>query len=239
MRVKDVEPYISRAVQSTFLLGGYTIVLDDGSTDGTGEQLEILAERNRSILEIVSCQHQMMDEGRDRTLLLRYALDQDPKWIFTLDGDEELPSETCYRILHAVEEAPPEVTVLSFIFACMWGENEFFRANSHLPAMERLFRVTDGLADYEFKSVYPSNMHCGTVPKIITGERKLLNAFIKYWGYESDEAIRRKLEFYQTNDPGHFEVIRQTVEERKRGSKMQFSDDLDARVLGIHGSVLY
>jgi glycosyltransferase involved in cell wall biosynthesis len=233
MRVKNEERYIAHAIQSILPLDGKIIVLDDGSTDGTPDILSSFDG-----LDYHRQDDLPMDEGRDRTFLYRKALELEPDWVFTLDGDEELDSATPERMHRAIERCPDEVNVFEMFLAVMYGGRSW-RGPRSAWKMGRLFRVRDAVEDYEFTSGYGNNLHCGCVPEMRAFHRERLNAWIKYWGYENPEAVARKLEFYKEHDPEHYPAIVKREKRRARMKWVEWKDGLDAREIGIHGTVIY
>jgi glycosyltransferase involved in cell wall biosynthesis len=228
MRVKNEERYLAKGLESLVPLGGPIILLDDGSTDSTGD----IASNCDSV--VYHRQDDMpMDEGRDRTFLLREALKLKPKWIFTLDGDEELPPTTPPKMLRAIENAPEDVNAFGMWLAVMWNPNRYY-VGRHIWEMDRLFRVSAVADDdYEFSSKYASNLHCGCVPELKHYNRQRLNAFIKYWGYESHETAMQHLGFYQEHDEvNRDKVMRLNLERMKSGATAPWRDSLDANDIG-------
>jgi glycosyltransferase involved in cell wall biosynthesis len=237
MRVKDEAPYIKRAIKSLLPLGGEIIVLDDGSTDGTTEIINSFSGVRYHRQDDLP-----MDEGRDRTFLLHEALKYEPDWIFTLDGDEELSPRACDAMLSAARNAPDDVTVLRLQFAVMWGVNQYFVQSKFIWPQDRMFRVA-ALEDkgYQFYSMFHRNLHCGCVPKhgVKPYNMVSIDAFIKYWGYDSKEACEKKLDFYIQNDPDNFGNTLSLVSRRNAAPKGTWRDDLSCREIGIAGTVSF
>ena len=237
MRVKDEAPYIERAISSLLPLCGEIIVLDDGSTDATPDIV-----RSFDSVRYIRQDDLPMDEGRDRSLLFRKALELEPAWIFTLDGDEELPLRSCEQMVKAMKNAPIEVNVFRLHFLVMWGEDEYCEQNKFIWPQDRMFRVsamTD--RDYNFFSAFHNNLHCGCIPKpkMVPYNRQILNAFIKYWGYESMAACQKKIDFYEANDPMNKGRTIELVAARHRAPKRPYDDNISCNEIGIMGSVTY
>ena len=98
LRVKNEEQYIGAALESLVSLAGDIVLLDDGSTDATpsmvGRRRDVHYHRQDDM---------ELDEGRDRTALYKWALELDPDWIFTLDGDEMLAREGAEQMVLATQ----------------------------------------------------------------------------------------------------------------------------------------
>lgn len=237
MRVKDEKPYIKRALESLTPLGGEIIFLDDRSTDGTTEIAKSFPNvhyfRNDDL---------PLDEGRDRTFTLRRALELEPEWIFSLDGDEELTPRCAEQMNRAALHAPEEITGLEPLFVCMWGEDEFIQAARFIWPQPRAFRVS-ALKDrsWTYHSVFRRNFHCGAIPKTLTPHNVVkLNGFIKYWGYETEKAAAKKQAFYEEFDPIFSgPQARDLNKRRKEIGKVKWHDDLDAREIGIMDTVTF
>ena len=103
--------YVAKAVESVF---GQTlgmdrielIAVDDGSTDGTGEELERLAARqpNMTVLH----EENSGGPGRPRNAGLNLATG---RFVFFLDADDYLNSESLERMLNAAEEQGSDVVL--------------------------------------------------------------------------------------------------------------------------------
>jgi hypothetical protein len=184
-----------------------------------------------------------MDEGRDRTFLLREALKLEPEWIMTMDGDEEMDPGSVGRIMRAMINAPPEVNEFRLLLPVMWLKNgrEHFTPKPHIWQMERIFRVAAVEdRDYEFKSTFKNNLHCGCNPRLVNRNSQKLDAWVKYWGYESEEAIEKKMAFYKEHDPVNYPPVRKRADARAklRGGPI-WTDGPDAGGLGIFNTVTY
>lgn len=252
MRVKDEAPYIERAITSLLPLGGEIIVLDDGSTDGTSDIIQSFSGVRYHRQDDLP-----MDEGRDRSFLLREALKYEPQWIFTLDGDEELSGRAAQEMLAAAKHAPESVTVFRLQFAVMWGDDQYFQMSRFIWPQDRMFRVSALQdKDYAFYSVFKHNMHCGCVPAyhiapqkmlreknvkqgVVPYNREHLDGFIKYFGYDSHMACAKKLDFYLEHDPANFDNTLRLVTRRNATPKGTWRDDLSCREIGIQGTVSY
>lgn len=237
MRVKDEKPYIKRAIESLAPLGGEIVYLDDGSTDGSAE-----IAKSFPGIHYFRQDDLPLDEGRDRSFLLRKALEIEPQWILSLDGDEELTPRCAEQLNRAAMFAPPEITGLEPMFVVMWGEDEYLPAADFIWPQPRVFRVSALKGkDFQFYSAFRHNFHCGAVPKNLEPYNVVkLNGFIKYWGYESPEACEKKLKFYEANDP-HFTGMqtRNLTKERIKTAKNKWQGDLDAREIGIMDTVTF
>jgi glycosyltransferase involved in cell wall biosynthesis len=255
MRVKNEATYIGHALESLQPLGGEIVLLDDGSTDSTPDIV-----RGFGNVHYHRQDDMPMDEGRDRTALYRWALELDPDWIFTLDGDEVLCRMTPRRMKAAMEYAPEHVSVFKMFLAVMASpvgsdppQKRWYRGGSPFGYWDhdRLFRVSDADRDHEFTGRGDGNLHCGCVPAIRDGggyteARRLgenriqrLNAWIEYYGYESPEAIAKKRAFYKEHDPLRYPNVEQRLATRLKNGPCGFPNRIDCREIGITKTVSY
>jgi glycosyltransferase involved in cell wall biosynthesis len=217
------------------------LLLDDGSTDATADiagSFGFVDYRRQDDLE--------MDEGRDRTALYRWALELEPEWILTLDGDEALAPGAAEQILRAVEMVPASTNIFEMILAVMATPPDVnapkrFSGPSPLAfwKMGRAFRVKDADVEYSFTSKHENNLHCGCVPKMLRYEKIKLNACILYYGYESPEAVEKKRAFYGEHDPANLPRVEMLWRERAKCGRAAIGDRLDAREMGITGTVTF
>lgn len=217
-------------------LAGEVVLLDDGSTDATPSIVGSFGD--------VHYHHQAdlpLDEGRDRTALYKWALELEPDWVFTLDGDEVLAPEGAEQMVRATEQAPDDVNVFVMFMGIMASKNARYTGSEPFAFwyMPRLFRVRDAVAKHEFKSKHEHNHHCGCVPEMKNEKRLRLNAWIKYYGYESPEAIAKKLKFYEANDPKHADHLKRLIAGRRSLKRDVWNDSPDCREISITGTVTY
>lgn len=241
MRVKDEESYIEHSLRSLEPLGGQVVLLDDGSTDATAD-----IARSFGFVDYRRQDDLPMDEGRDRTALYRWALEYEPEWIFTLDGDEVLDPPSVERMLRAMKYAESDINVFGVYLAVMASKPDarpLMRYNGAEPHgywyMDRMFRVRDADRDYEFTSNFENNLHCGCVPAMRERKKQRLNVWIQYYGYESPAVIEKKRAFYREHDPVNFPRVEQMWEARMKCGRAAIRRDLDAREMGITRTVTY
>jgi len=249
MRVKNEEKYLRYGLESLRALGGPVVVLDDGSTDAT---MSICSEfdyvhyfRQDDQLDIYGEPYKM-DEGRDRTFIMREALKLKPQWVFTLDGDEVLDPTTPERMLAAVTNCPDDVNVFEMFMAVMQtGPGEAKQKWLGPPEpygrwqMDRMFRVRDADTAHEFVSNFTNNLHCGCVPPLRDYKRIKLDAWIRYYGYESPQAIERKAMFYEEHDPVNFPNVARMWRERAKYRPQAWPANPIAGAMSIANTVRY
>ena len=204
MRVKDEEQYLGRCLDSLQPLACPIILLNDGSTDRT-EEIAKSFQRVRYIRQ----QGRLMDEARDRHILIDAAAEMNPEWVLTIDGDEMLPKRTCDLIRKHVSMELPNVNVLRLAIAFMWGEDHYIDMVPQPFYHHRMYRATDmkrparlnalrmlGAPDFE------GGLHCGPLPYLngayVSHD---IPAFIKAYGYQTREEYERHFRFYTQYDP--------------------------------------
>ena len=241
MRVKNEEKYLAHALDSLRPLGGRVVLLDDGSTDSTPD-----IARGFDFVDYHRQDDEPMDEGRDRTALYGWALDLEPEWIFTLDGDEVLDPPSVDRMLGAMDLAPDDVNVFRMFLAVMAtdvGNPNPARYAGPSPvghwSMARMFRVRDADRAHEFTSNFSNNLHCGCVPEMYDRTTQKLNAWIRYYGYESADAVGKKRVFYRENDPVNFPRVDRIWRARRACGRVGISRGLSAPEMGITRTVTY
>jgi glycosyltransferase involved in cell wall biosynthesis len=241
MRVKNEEKYLAYALDSLRALGGRVVLLDDGSDDATPDIAQgfDFVDYHRQDIE-------PMDEGPARTKMYQLALELEPEWIFTLDGDEALDPMCAERMLRAMDMAPDDVNVFDMFLAVMATSPEVPRQLRYAGAspmaywsMGRLFRVRDAHREHEFYSKAPFNLHCGCVPEMYDRKSEKLNAWLLYYGYESKEAVAKKRVFYMEHDPARLPQSEAMWRARAKCGRVGIGKGVDAREIGITRTVTY
>lgn len=244
LRVKDEAQYIEYALRSLEPLGGEIVLLDDGSTDATPDIVRSFGDVHYHRQDDLP-----MDEGRDRTALYRWALELDPEWIFCLDGDEVLDPVGAQQVVLATEQAPETANTFKLNLAVMATpitariQHRFI---GHVPgavwSQIRCVRARDMVRDYEYSSTFEHNLHCGFIPDIVPGVKWhpiRLNAWIRYYGYESPGAVEKKRAFYVKNSPQQLPRFERIQRARARLGTRKWKDGPDCRAMGITGTVTY
>ncbi len=242
MRVKNEEKYLAHALDSLKALDAPIILLDDGSSDSTPD----ICDAFTGELYYFRQDGLVMDEGRDRTFIYREALRYEPDWLFTLDGDEVLDADTADRMTRAVENCPDEVNVFEMFLAVMQSPVD---SNEHLwlgpmePqgawSMDRMLRVRDADPEHQFTSTCAGNLHCGCTPKMTNYNKQKLDAWIRYYGYESATARERKHAFYSTHDPKNFPSVSRLWKTREPMRPYAYPRNMRCGELGITKTVHY
>jgi len=202
MRVRNGEPYLSRALAAAEMLVDAFVILNDGSTDRTAE----ICKAHPKVAQCVDQSESSVDEVRDKNRLLKMALDLNPDWILALDADEEIEAGGCEFILQAIAETPLHVSIFSFDFPYFWNDEQHVRFDgpySRHTRHARMFRVQGAAAEslrFEYTG-HGSGFHCGSVPQGLAGSTQYLPVKFKHFGYLQPEQRQAKYDFYVAKDP--------------------------------------
>jgi hypothetical protein len=231
MRIKNEERWLGRSLERTWQVCSRVVIFDDHSTDLSLEKAvhtvgaELVGRRDDQHAPLVcrsldrrnelhwlpSPFKETVDEVRDKNHLWQYVSTRLKfRHILCLDGDEALSLRAIRGFPAAlntlVSGGGASVGVLPFVY--LWNEETLRRVDGVYRDIRhaRLFTI-DRALEYRaarFVSHGPSGFHCGSVPhQLNIGHRDMPELEIIHWGY-IDEAIRqRKLEFYNTLDPGN------------------------------------
>jgi hypothetical protein len=228
MRIRNEERWLGRSLERTWQVCQRVVIFDDHSTDQsrvvaietmgqchgsvdptTAHQVFHSADGTRVLHWLKSPFADSVDEVRDKNFLWEYVCGLPFRHVLCLDGDEALSLRAIRGFpaaLNTLVSGGASVGVLPFVY--LWNEETLRRVDGVYRDIRhaRLFTI-DRALEYRaarFVSHGLSGFHCGSVPhQLNIGHRDMPELEIIHWGY-LDEAIRqRKLEFYNTLDPGN------------------------------------
>lgn len=203
MRVKNEERWLKDVLDSIALTADGIVILDDGSTDRTGE----ICKAHPAVAEYQRQSNPVLDEVRDKNILLKQALRHKPDWVLCMDGDEILEDSAPERIFDAIRRCPSDVAVLDLEFLYMWNDLEHCRTDGIYARIfhHRLFTTRrQDAAELSFPpSGYGGNFHCESVPPNLGGRAMESDVKVKHLGYMCAEDRSRKYEWYKQHDPEH------------------------------------
>ena len=116
-RVKNEERWIEKSIQSILDICSTIVVLDDGSSDST---LEICKSFDNVIIQSQS--NLPFDEARDRNIILKMAMKEKPDYVFEIDGDEILASNSYDIFFDELTVLYPNIDVFELQFLYMWDK---------------------------------------------------------------------------------------------------------------------
>ena len=194
-RVKNCEAMLKESLDATARFADAIVVLDDGSTDGTGA----LCERHPAVTRYER-QDLPFQERRDRNRLLAMASELRPDWVIAIDADEvfEMDRARVERLMHLND---PHVRVLGFHWYTFWEPTRtYYRSDGIFGGMSgyRMFRWEPG---QHIAHGTANGLHCGNIPHFPDGAGRYTDVRVRHLGYDSEELRRRKHRFYRELDP--------------------------------------
>lgn len=197
-RVKNEARWIARVVRAALNVCDGVVVLDDNSTDGTGD---VCADVCRERVAVLNSPFTGLDEVRDKNYLLHWVSQMRPEYVFHFDGDEELsPDGTC-GILDAIE-SQPEADAWYMRILYLWDSPDQVRVDGVYGRFTRpsLFKFVPGR---KFgATAYGGNFHCGNVPGPIQ-HLGPCGARLLHYGYMERADRLRKFDWYNDHDPNN------------------------------------
>ena len=204
--VKDCERWLEEALASHLTVCDLALVLDDGSSDRTGEIA-------RSFARVLYWRQEGLprNEARDRNFIFAKAHRFGPDWCWWFDGDETLlKADTGF-----IERMPPEVNTLVTPLLMMWHDEAHY-AHDWSVEKRHLFRyLPEVCVAYRWTGVGTHQIHCGACPRTDEYQRPehvLRTSRIAelHWGWMDQPLIDAKLRRYAQWDPrfGDFEPYR-------------------------------
>ncbi len=192
LRVKDGILFVDKWLENMHKLVDEIVVVDNGSTDGTLEKLQ-------GSPKVVSIDHtQGFDEGRDKIMAYKRALERNPDWILWVDIDEIFEDRMTRKRL---EKMMSSKTITKYWFRRFHLHND---ENHFEASFEKIFQIAwpdrvlwknqpSGYFKYE-------KIHCALI-RGITGRNKITNYRIRHFGQINKDYLKRKTEVYLRVDP--------------------------------------
>ena len=201
LRVKNEARWIERCLSSILPLCDQIIVMDDHSSDDT-------LLRCRSFPKVNAFESpfeaDVLNEARDKNLLLDIAKNQKPDWIIAVDGDEVLAPGS-EQLLRAAMAWP--LPCLSLRVRYLWDRADQVRADGVYGDFHResVFRPVFSSPEPRFLSNSTGgNFHCGNVPWALRQKRSVHSEIeLLHFGYLHREDRERKYAWYNARDPNN------------------------------------
>ena len=197
LRVKNEARWIERCLSSILPLCDQIIVMDDHSSDDT-------LLRCRSFPKVNAFESpfeaDVLNEARDKNLLLDIAKNQKPDWIIAVDGDEVLAPGS-EQLLRAAMAWP--LPCLSLRVRYLWDRADQVRADGVYGDFHResVFRPNGARFPQNGNG---GNFHCGNVPWALRQKRMIVDgAALLHFGYLHQADRKRKFDWYNQTDPNN------------------------------------
>jgi glycosyltransferase involved in cell wall biosynthesis len=200
-RVKNEERFLEKSLKSVMDICSEIVVLDDNSTDKT---VEICSSFDK-VVDVQTQSNLVLNEVRDRNLLLQMGLKRKPDFILSVDGDEIFMPNAAEILFEELDILYPKNNVFEFQFLTCWDNIDQIRFDGIFGNYwhKRLIRTKNQSPTLEFKNTANfGNLHCGSVPKDTMGFNTSIRSNVKIFHMASiDEKLRQqKYEYYTEID---------------------------------------
>ena len=111
-RLKNEERWIEKSLDAASSICDSIVIIDNGSTDDTVK----ICKSFPKVTEIIDQHSLPYDDTRDKNTLLKTALESDPDFVLTLDGDEVLQIEAKDLLLEELTMLYTDTPVFEFEF---------------------------------------------------------------------------------------------------------------------------
>lgn len=196
--LKDSARLVERVLASHLAICDRVLLLDDGSTDRTGE----IAKRFQRVTYFRQ-DGLVRNEARDRNWLFDkvHAIHPAPDWIWWFDGDETVLGGTRAMI----ESVPTAALTVTTPLLSVWGRSGTLVRADWSVEKHHLFRyVPDLCRGYHWIGTPPYGLHCGSRPRLPQYEasRAHLPGLVElHWAWMDPEDVAARLDRYRAQDP--------------------------------------
>ena len=201
-RVKNEERFLEKSLKSVMDICSEIVVLDDNSTDKT---VEICSSFDK-VVDVQTQSNLVLNEVRDRNLLLQMGLKRKPDFILSIDGDEIFMPNAAEILFEELKVVYSTTNVFEFQFLTCWDTIEQIRFDGIFGNywQKRLFRTKNQPSDLKFNNTANfGNLHCGSIPKDIHGFKNPIRSDVKIFHMASiDETLRKQKYDYYTKLDG-------------------------------------
>ena len=226
--VYNVEQYIERCVQSVRNQSYSNIeilLIEDGSTDGSREKVEQLAETDSRIVAVL--QDNNMGVSHARITGVRHAKGD---WIGFVDGDDVIEPDMYERLYQNSIEYNAQITHCGYQMVFDDGRIRFFYNTGRYVQQDNLTGLKDlldgsliepGLCNKLFhKALFQSLLHEGTMDFSIRNNEDLLMNFILFSCAEKS--------VFEDFCPYHY-IVRKTSASRQKLNKNRIYDPIKVK----------
>ena len=197
-RVRNEERFIEKSLKSIIDICSEIVILDDNSTDKT---IEICSSFDK-VVDVQTQSNLVLNEVRDRNLLLQMGLKRKPDFILSIDGDEIFMPNAAEILFEELEVIYSSTNVFEFQFLTCWDTIEQIRFDGIFGNywQKRLFRTKNQPSDLKFNNTANfGNLHCGSIPKDTVGFDDQIRSNVKIFHLASiDQKLRQQKYDYYT-----------------------------------------
>lgn len=194
-RVKNAARWMKRSLDSAAQFADGAVVLDTGSTDDTLK----IAQSHPLVLK-TNVWRDEFNEREERNAAIQMALEFDPDWIISIDGDEVFEKAATRERFERLMNVPdPRIMAYGFHWYTFWDPYNW-RVDGIFGRIcgWRMCRVIPGFKILEGNDL---GLHCGNIPSMPVDGTVMTSIRIKHYGYEDPQLRRQKYEFYTKIDP--------------------------------------
>ena len=197
-RLKNEERWIEKSLDAASSICDSIVIIDNGSTDDTVK----ICKSFPKVTEIIDQHSLPYDDTRDKNTLLKMALESDPDFVLTLDGDEVLQIEAKDLLFEELTTLYPDAPVFEFEFLYMWDKPNQYRYDGSysMEWFRRLLRISAQPKDLKFDPTnYDGNAHCPHIPQKSVGWDNYARSRMKifHYGYYDEKLRQEKFKFLQ------------------------------------------
>jgi glycosyltransferase involved in cell wall biosynthesis len=200
-RIKNVERWIKKSLESTSKICGKIVILDDGSTDNTLK----ICKTFSSVVDIHEQKNLVFDETRDNNMLLQMALKHNPDYLLFLDGDHIIMPGMEKILYEDLIYLHPNSDVFEFQVLDMSEQPNRYRINNPTTnyIYKQLFKVDNQKNLHFLPTKYPYNMHCSKIPDNFNKKNNISLSRMKilHYGYYNQKLTQTKYNLYTEMDP--------------------------------------
>lgn len=189
--------YLEEVLSELAKLVDETVILDDGSTDGTPEIC-------RSFPNVTCYQEpdslMIKDESLARQTLWDYTIRHDPQWILAIDADEIFERRMTTEVAGLINQT--EFDAVEFRLFDFWDDRQHYRIDGGWDPWVKKVRI---LVRYDPNRIYSwpkQKIHCGRIPLEMRGPLPVYQSDIriKHYGWIRKQDIDRKYSMYKQYD---------------------------------------
>ena len=195
-RVKNQKSFLFNALSRASDFCDEIIVLCDNCTDNSAE----IARTFKKVSYVIESDSPF-NEARDRSLLMRTALNRGADWCFSFDADELIEEsftrKVAEKLMHPVD---PQILGYGFNFRTFFLGETHYRTDGVFGSMwgVRMWKISPNSYSQSSGHYGLHCTHCSPIPRFNV---RRLRYRIKHYGYSTPEMCNEKLSFYSKKDP--------------------------------------